>query len=282
MHPTDRKDLFLSGLKCQFLRYGGLDDRRLCDVWYKEGNECKPAPLFVFIHGGWWQLLDKVHSASMVGPLVRQGFRVAVMDYNLCPSVSLPKLMEEICGFAAWIFQYAERVQSTEIHFGGHSAGAHLLSQILHIPHLIPDNGRQKVRTMFFFTGVYDAREAWLLSAVNPNNIFGLDEQSAIDVSTILWSWKEEAQQWGNTQLNVITAEHESVTFQEQSRQFAQVLENAGFNVTFKRFEGYDHFNIITDLSEEKNEITTYVKNGIQKAGGKSSYRPCTCASKSK
>lgn len=281
MAPTDRKDLFLSGVKCQFLRYGGLDDRRLCDVFYREGSDCKPAPLFVFIHGGWWQVLDKVHSASMVGPLVRQGYRVAVMDYNLCPSVSLPKLMEEICGFVTWIFQYAERVQTTDIHFGGHSAGAHLLSQVLHVPHLIPDNARQKVRTMFFFNGVFDAREAWLLAPINPNNLFGLNEQSAIDVSTILWSWKNEAPQWTNTQLYVITAEHESVTFQEQSRQFAQVLQEAGLNVTFKSFDGYDHFNIITDLSEEKNEITTYMRTAMQKtASSKSGYRPCTCASR--
>lgn len=282
MAPTERKNLFLSGVKCQFLRYAGLDDRRLCDIFYKEGNECKPSPLFVFIHGGYWQVFDKVHSTSMVGPLVRQGFRCAIMDYNLCPSVTLPQLMEELCGFATWIFQYAERVPTTEIHFAGHSAGGHLLSQLLHVPHLLPDSGRAKVRTMFFFNGVYDAREVWLLTNINPNNLFGLDEQSAIDVSSILWSWKEEAQQWGNTQLFFITCEHESVTFQEQTRQFAQVLENAGFNTTFKSFDGYDHFNIITDLAEEKNEITTYVRNAIQKSSGKSGYRPCTCASKNK
>lgn len=246
------------------MRYGGTDDRQLVDVFYKDGTSEQPSPLFVYVHGGYWQMLDKSHSCSIVGPLVRRGYRVAVMDYNNCPQVTLPQLLQQFTNFLLWIFNYAEETKTTEISFAGHSAGAHLLAQLLHVPSLISEERRQKVRVVFFISGVYDLRELWKLDPVNPNNIFGLTTESATELSPILWPWPADSPSWSGVQLHVIAAEHESVTFIEQSRVFAKNLEEAGFNVIFKLFDKYDHFDIIEETVIDNSRITSYLLGAMQ------------------
>ncbi|KAH8273857.1 hypothetical protein KR044_002200, partial [Drosophila immigrans] len=253
-------DLFTKpGIKVHNFRYGGSDDRQLVDVYIKDEATSKPSPLIAYVHGGYWQMLDKSHSGSMVGPLVNRGYRVAVMDYNNCPQVTLPELLEQFTSFLLWIFDYAERTQTTDISFAGHSAGAHLLAQLLHMPGLITEKRRRKVRVVFFICGVYDLRELWQLDPVNPNNIFGLDAESAKEVSPMLWPWRDDVSSWNGLQSHVISAKNESVTFIEQSRVFANRLKEAGFAVTFKVFDKYDHFDIIEETADESSPITKYL-----------------------
>ncbi|KAH8376547.1 hypothetical protein KR093_000089, partial [Drosophila rubida] len=247
------------GVKVENLRYGGSDDRQLVDVYSKDEASSGPSPLMVYVHGGYWQMLDKDHSGSLVGPLVDRGYRVAVMDYNNCPQVTLPKLLEEFTSFLLWIFDYAESTKTSVISFAGHSAGAHLLAQLLNMPSLITEERRRKVRVVFFLCGVYDLRELWQLDAVNPSNIFGLDAESAVEVSPMLWSWPAASSSWQDVRSYVIAAGYESVTFIEQSRVFGNNLKSAGFSVTFKIFDKYDHFDIIEETAVDNSPITKYL-----------------------
>ncbi|KAH8281648.1 hypothetical protein KR054_001995 [Drosophila jambulina] len=259
-NPTfpDEKDLTQKqGITVEHLRYG--DGRRVVDV-FSDKRTPTQSPLFVFVHGGYWQMLDKSHSCSIVGPLVRQGIRVAVMDYNLCPDVTLEKLTSEFVRFIDWIFRYAELTQVMEITFAGHSAGAHLLAKILNSPEAVSPSRSQMCWALIFMCGVYDLRELYNLESVNPKNILGLDERKAEGLSPILWSYTDVAS-WRSTRIHVLVAEHDSVTFIEQSRRFSEVLKKAGFQTTFKIFGNYDHFDIIEETAHDDSDIARYLRN---------------------
>ncbi|EDW37167.1 GL26102 [Drosophila persimilis] len=241
------------GIKVDHLRYGGQDDRQIVDVFYNDSTT-DSSPLFVYVHGGYWQFLDITESCSMVGPLVRRGYRVAVMDYNLCPQVTLEQLMLEFTNFLNWTFAYAEKIKTTEIHFAGHSAGGHMLAQILNAPEVVTPERRKNIRSLIFICGVYDLRELWSLENVNPNNILGLNAEKAAALSPILWKYPD-AKSWSSIKFHVMAAEHESLTFIEQSRVFGQVLEKAGFPTSFKVIQGYDHFDIIEETAIDDSII---------------------------
>ncbi|KAH8418783.1 hypothetical protein KR222_002563 [Zaprionus bogoriensis] len=253
------------GVKVHNLRYGGTNDNQVVDVFYSDAAEAQPSPLLVYIHGGYWQMLDKSNSCSPVGPLVRRGYRVAVVDYNNCPQVTLPQLLEQFTGFLLWLFDYADRTQATSISFAGHSAGAHLLAQLLHVPGLISEQHRRKVQALFFICGVYDLRELWSLEPVNPGNIFGLNAHSAAELSPMLWPWAADSPHWPGVKSYVISTKHESVTFIEQSREFALKLSHFGFDVMFKLFDSYDHFDIIEETNDDDSTITTYLLEELQR-----------------
>lgn len=61
-------------------------------------GEISDAPIYIYIHGGYWQIVDicKEVSAHGVAPLVAAGIKVIVMNYEKCPNVSLERLVEEM------------------------------------------------------------------------------------------------------------------------------------------------------------------------------------------
>lgn len=64
------------------IRYGS-GDQQLLDV-YEDGLTSSDYT-FVYIHGGYWQELNKDISAYCVEPLVNAGIRVVVPGYDLAP-----------------------------------------------------------------------------------------------------------------------------------------------------------------------------------------------------
>lgn len=57
-------------------------------------------------------MLDKEISAYCVAPLVEEGHRVIIADYNLCPSVSLKKITEEMKKCLLHILEYARNTNA--------------------------------------------------------------------------------------------------------------------------------------------------------------------------
>lgn len=112
-------------LDCHLNVAYGCTNRQKLDIY---GEDLKPdAPLFVFIHGGFWQEVDKWNSSYVVGPFVHQGIRVMVIDYELCPRVTLYQVVQQVQKSFKWISQYVKDHKVENVSFAGHSAGAHLL-----------------------------------------------------------------------------------------------------------------------------------------------------------
>ena len=83
-------------------------------------------PIAVFIHGGYWQALDKgFHSHSAKG-LVERGVAVAVPSYDLCPAVTMETIVEQMR--AAVLFLW--RRHGRRLFAYGHSAGGHLSAML--------------------------------------------------------------------------------------------------------------------------------------------------------
>jgi arylformamidase len=93
----------------------------------------KGAPLFVFIHGGYWQSLDNKPFSFMAAPLNEAGIACAAMTYDLCPTVSMTRLVQQIREGLLWLRAHAGELgfDADRIFVGGHSAGGHLATMML-------------------------------------------------------------------------------------------------------------------------------------------------------
>lgn len=86
------------------------------------------APLFVFVHGGYWRALDKETFSFLAAPLVARGIAVAMPGYDLAPETPLPRIEAQIDASFAWLSANAARLgfDPSRVVLSGHSAGAQL------------------------------------------------------------------------------------------------------------------------------------------------------------
>jgi arylformamidase len=91
------------------------------------------APVFVFIHGGYWRAFDKSDHSFIAPAFVHAGAMVVVPDYALCPSVRIDDIALQMVRALAWTWRHAALYGGDphRIVVGGHSAGGHLAAMLL-------------------------------------------------------------------------------------------------------------------------------------------------------
>ncbi|XP_022160456.1 kynurenine formamidase isoform X2 [Myzus persicae] len=232
------------------IRYGS-GDQQLLDVY--EDGLTSPGYTFVYIHGGYWQELNKDISAYCVEPLVNAGIRVVIPGYDLAPKVTLFDIVEEIHQLLSYL---KNSLKYKNIWLGGHSAGAHLAASMIH-PEVNENIG---VKGFILISGIFDLKPLLETSINKPlkntclelsplNNLYGLDFTHKTTQNCI--------------KILVAYGESDSPAFHFQSKQFAKFLEKLGLDVTEKRINGVDHFDIVENLSNIDYSLTKTIINFI-------------------
>jgi arylformamidase len=91
------------------------------------------APVLVFVHGGYWRSLDK-RDFSFVAPAFNEaGAMVVVVNYALCPAVTIETIALQMTRALAWVWRHAAEHggDPSRIAVAGHSAGGHLAAMLL-------------------------------------------------------------------------------------------------------------------------------------------------------
>lgn len=231
------------------------------------GEDLKPdSPLFVFIHGGYWQEMNKWSSAYVVAPLVAKGIRVMVVDYDLCPTVTIEEIVAQAKKCFMWISDYIAKNSIKTVSFAGHSAGAHLVANSLTLSFMNSIAADVKIFA-YYISGVYDLNDLRYLKCVNQNNLLSLNDNNVHELSP-------QFQDFSHLKVRqichyVLVGEFESEAFKKQSKDFAEgPLKNLP-SVTFKILNKLDHFDIAEKLSEADYEITELIiKNSFDLLSG--------------
>ena len=91
------------------------------------------APVHVFIHGGYWRRFSARDHDFVVPQLVAAGLTVVVVNYALCPIVSLDEIVRQVRAAIAWTYGHAGEfgADPSRLTVSGHSAGGHLTAMAL-------------------------------------------------------------------------------------------------------------------------------------------------------
>ena len=205
----------------------GLGAREVMDLF-----EAAPgAPVAVFLHGGYWQALDKSWFSGLAPALLAHGVSLAIPSYDLCPAVRLGTILRQV---RVAVDAVRERTGTRPVVFG-HSAGGHMAACML-------SEGRASAAVAI--SGIFDLTP---LIPTSLNTALDLDEREAAALSPIQWPVPNGSTP-GGTVLDCLVGADESQEFLRQSRMMADQWGSQGVEARYEALPGLNHFTVLDPL----------------------------------
>lgn len=203
----------------------------------------------LFIHGGYWRSLDKKDFSFLAPALVDAGVSLVVVNYDLCPKVTIERIVQQMLAASVWLYRNAERYGMDEerLFACGHSAGGHLAAMMLAALWPVVDRSLPKdlYKGALAVSGVYDLRPLTQVGWLNGD--LRLDEESAFKLSPAFVPPATRAP------LYLAVGGLESSEFKRQNALLAQRWKPVlGGDVAMP---GRDHFTVIDGLADPANAL---------------------------
>jgi arylformamidase len=213
------------------VRYGD-GERHTFDLF-----EAGPGPAVMFIHGGYWQALDKSFFSHMARGLNALGVSVAVPSYDLCPNVRIGDIVEQMRAACAAL--HGET--NAPVIASGHSAGGHLSACLLATEAHVP--------AAYAISGLFDLTP---LIHTSINVALRMDEAEAQALSPLFWPAPE-----GKT-LDAVVGQFESDAFVVQSQ--CIVADWEGVSTLYDVVPDANHFTVIAPLADANSAMCERIR----------------------
>jgi len=202
------------------------------------------APILVFVHGGYWQRLDKNDFDYIAEPFAAAGAAVVNVDYTLAPRATMDEIVRQVRAAIAWTWREAKTLNgdAARIHVAGHSAGGHLtaMSALTDWEGFAPGLPAGIVKSALAISGLYELEPVRLTYL---NDALRLDAAAARRNSPALFIRK------GAAPLTLAVGADETKEFLRHQRDFAAALAKAGLTCEAHEIAGRHHFDVIHDLA---------------------------------
>ncbi|MCV2446576.1 alpha/beta hydrolase [Paracoccus sp. DMF] len=195
------------------------------------------APVFVFVHGGYWQSCDKEDFTFIAaGPLAR-GWNVVLAEYALAPATSMTGIVKQIGRLLDHLAGQPE-LGTGPMCLAGHSAGGHLAALY---------RGHPAVGSVLAISGLYD---------LEPISLCGWNDPLQLTEAEIDRFSPQRQIGPGAPTLVAVGAE-ERPELLRQSRDYAAACRQAGETAELLLVAGRNHFDVLDDLADPQGAQLT-------------------------
>jgi arylformamidase len=225
--------------------YGAHYAERL-DIFPADGPG--PAPVHVFIHGGYWHRMDKADFSYVARGLRPAGAATVVLDYGLVPAIDLDELVRQCRAAIAWVHRHARQWggDPDRIAISGHSAGGHLVAMLLATDWAASGVPADVVKAGCAISGLYDLEPIRLCYL---NRVLALTPEVARRNSPVHLAPPRP------TPLILAVGGTEGPEYHRQTNELAAAWRARGVPVEVMDMAGHDHFSIVAELQSPSSEM---------------------------
>lgn len=218
------------------------------------------APVVIFIHGGYWfdGRLKKENYIWVARGFVERGVTAVIVDYDVCPKVTVDEIVRQCRAAVAWTYKNAETFggDRERLYVTGNSAGGHLTAMMAITDwageYMLPAD---IIKGACPISGLYDLEPfqyTWLQPKIQFNGQQIRRNSPVLHVPEnaipLLISWGTE----------------ESGEFWRQSQEFGAAWQARGNPATLHPQAGGDHFTAIDGFSDPDSAFLGEVMRHMQ------------------
>lgn len=212
------------------------------------------APVFFYIHGGYWYQLDKHVYSEVAGPMVAAGAAVVLPNYDLCPDVTIPEIVDQVRHAVAWAREHAAEYNGDpdRIHVSGHSAGGHLTGMMM-----ATDWSRR-----------FGLPADLIKSAAPISGLFDIEPHRHTNLQPVIRLTRETAAansprhlplHFGGPAICAVGG-GETASFRRQSRDFAEKCRALGLACRYVEVGDDHHFAVTDRLADPDHPLTRSIR----------------------
>jgi len=207
------------------------------------------APVLVHIHGGYWRGGSKDDNCHFVEVFVRAGATVVLVEYDLCPSVTVTEIVRQARSAIAWVYRHISQygADPSRLHVSGLSAGGHLVAMALAHDWEKAGLPRRMIKGATAISGVYDL-DAVLHIAVNEE--IRLDPRTARENSPFLHP------PLPHTPLIVAVGGAEPRGWKQMSEDFFKLCKERGVECEYLEIPDARHYSLSSLLADPASPLT--------------------------
>ena len=220
----------------------GPGERQEIDIFAPDAPQ--DGATVLFIHGGYWQALDRSSFSHLARGLNAHGLTVAILSYDLCPKVRVGEIVDEMRQACRALRDRGPLVVA------GHSAGGHLAACLLATDWASVGLPAELAGRAYAISGLFDLKP---LVPTSVNRALGLSEREAERASVLsLGAARGPGTRRGG-------GGDESAEYLRQSRSIVERWGSWASGPYREAVPGANHFTVIAGLADPNSAMTRRV-----------------------
>ena len=239
-------------LDCEIdVRYGPGENETL-DIFPAPGSGSgskRGAPVLLFIHGGYWRAMDKSDYSFVADAFQPAGATTVVINYDLCPSVTLDTIVDQTNRSIAWTFRnIAEHGGDPDrLYVAGNSAGGHLTAMALAHDWEAEGLPADIIKGAIPITGVMDCEP---VLDITVNEEVRLEPEAARRLSPLRNPPRRALP------LLVAVGGAEPALWIKMSEDYAALCRGRGIECEYMEMPDHDHFDVSRAVGDPESPLT--------------------------
>jgi arylformamidase len=224
----------------------GSSPREILDIYPAD----RPGgPVLVYIHGGYWRSGSKDENCNFAPAFVQRGATVVLVEYDLCPTVTVTDIVRQTRASIGWVFRNIMRHggNPSKLYVSGHSAGGHLTAMAL--AHDWEKEGlpRNLIKGAIATSGVYDLE---MVMQISVNEQVRMTPEIAKENSPFLHPPLSPCP------VLVAVGDAEPKGWQQMSEEYSKLCKERGLDCQYLVVPGANHYTMSEHLADANSPLT--------------------------